>query len=205
MRKQFPIPRSSTAIVLNDMINGNLRTGRPEHDAAIQSSGIIQSTATLVKQGRDLGLPIIWIRVERRIDRADVVDTLTDVYLANDCKAKPPVVRGSKEAANVDELPVLDGDHVILKPRVDPFIGTDFDLRLRSLGIDTIMVGGYATNFGVEAIARTAHGLNYNVVLLSDCSYNVDESAHQFSLTKIMPSVARVMASNDAIKLMSAS
>jgi nicotinamidase-related amidase len=139
--------------------------------------------------------------VERRKDRTDVVDALTDIYIANGCQPKPPLVQGDKQGENVDELSVLEVDHVILKPRTDPFIGTDLDLRLRSLGVDTILVGGYATNFGVEAIARTAHGLNYNVVLLSDCCYNVDKPAHDFSLKTIMPTVARVMLSNQAIDL----
>ena len=144
----------------------------------------------------------MWIRVERRADRTDVADTLTDAYIANGCRPRPPVVRGSYVAANIDELPIRDEDHVILKPRIDPFIGTDLDLRLRSLGINTILLGGYATNFGVEAIARTAQGLNYNVVLLSDCCYNVDREAHEFSLRKIMPTVARVMPSDHAIDLL---
>jgi nicotinamidase-related amidase len=201
MARRFPIPSGSTAVVLNDMFNANLRTGREDHDAAIASSGIIQASQNLVRYAREHGIPIVWIRVERRKDRTDVVDALTDVYIANGCQPKPPLVHGDIQGDNVDELPVLETDHVILKPRTDPFIGTDLDLRLRSLGVDTILVGGYATNFGVEAIARTAHGLNYNVVLLSDCCYNIDEAAHNFSLTTIMPTVARVMASTQAIDL----
>jgi nicotinamidase-related amidase len=201
MAERFPIRSESAAVVLNDMFNANLRTGREDHDAAIESSGIIQASQNMVRHAREQGIPVVWIRVERRKDRTDVVDALTDVYIANGCQPKPPLVQGDKQGENVDELPVLEADHVILKPRTDPFIGTDLDLRLRSLGVDTILVGGYATNFGVEAIARTAHGLNYNVVLLSDCCYNVDKAAHDFSLKNIMPTVARVMSSNQAIDL----
>ena len=201
MSERFPIPKASTAVVLNDMINGNLSTGRTEHDAAIKASGIIPNSARMVAAARERGIPIVWIRVERRADRTDVADVLTDVYIANGCKPRPPVVAGSREAANVDELPVQDQDQVILKPRIDPFIGTDLDLRLRSIGIDTILLGGYATNFGVEAIARTAHGLNYNVVAVKDCCYNVNEAAHNFSIQSIMPTVARVMTVDKAIAL----
>lgn len=198
----FPIPRATTAVVFNDMINGNLRTGRADHDAAIDKSRIVESSVRFVAEVRKRGLPIIWVRVERRADRADVADPLTDEYIANQCQPKPPVTRDSVAAANIDELPVLDHDHVVLKPRIDPFIGTDLDLRLRTLGIDTILLGGYSTNMGVETIARTAHGLNYNVVLLEDCSYNVDDEAHRFSVTKIMPRVARVMGFREALRLL---
>ena len=199
---QQPLSRARTAVVFNDMINHNLRTGNTRHDDLIDASGIIPASQQVIQAARAARLPIVWIRVERRADRTDVADPLTDVFLANGGQPRPPVVRGSHGAANVEELPVHEEDQVILKPRIDPFIGTDLDLRLRSLGIDTILLGGYATNFGVEALARTAHGLNYNVVLLRDCCYNVDQDAHEFSLRTIMPTVARVMTSDQALALL---
>jgi nicotinamidase-related amidase len=200
--QQPPIPRGTSAIVLNDFINGNFHTGNKDNDAQLASSGIIEATANLVETARNMGIPVVWIRVERRADRTDVFDALTDVYIANGFKPKPPTTHGSFEAQNIEQLPVLPEDHVVLKPRVDPFIGTDLDLRLRSLGVDTILLGGVATNFGVEAIARSANGRNYHVVTLSDCCYNVDHEAHVFSLRKIMPTIARVMTSREAYELL---
>ncbi|MDQ3654241.1 MAG: cysteine hydrolase [Chloroflexota bacterium] len=197
-----PIPRGRTAVVMNDMINANLCTGNRAHNEQIAGSGMIAATQQLVEEARAQGLPIVWVRVERRADRTDVFDALTDVYIANGLQPKPPLVRGSQGAENIAELPVRHEDQVILKPRVDPFIGTDLNLRLRSMGIDTILLGGYATNFGVEAIARTANGLNYNVVVLNDCCYNVNREAHEFSLRTIMPSVSRVMTSCEALELL---
>lgn len=140
--------------------------------------------------------------MERRADRADVVDVLTDVFLASGRKITPPIVRGSDRAANVDELPVQPEDQVILKPRLNPFIGTDLDLLLRARRIDTILLGGYSTNVGVESCARTAKDLGYNVVLLSDCCWNIDVELHEWSITKIMPMFARVMASEQALRLL---
>lgn len=197
-----PIPVATTAVVFNDMFNANLKPTDDAHRAAIEASGIIPASQALVANAREKGLPIVWIRVERREDRTDVFDALTDVYIANNFQPKPPLVHGSEGARNIDELPVQPEDQSVFKPRIDPFIGTDLDLRLRSMGIDTILLGGVATNFGVEAIARTANGLNYNVVVMSDCCFNVNTAAHEFSLTTIMPTVARVMTSNEAIDLL---
>ena len=196
------IPRASTAVVFNDMINSNLRTGNAQHDRAIEESGIIPASVALVAAAREAGLPIVWIRVERRADRTDVFDTLTDEFIAAGMVPKPPVTHGTDKAANVDELPVREQDQVILKPRFDPFIGTDLDLRLRSNGIDTILLGGYSTNIGVESCARTARDRNYNVVMLSDCCFNVDVASHEWTLSKIMPTFARVMTSREALDLL---
>ncbi len=197
------IPRVTTAVVFNDMINSNLRTGDPGHDQAIEESGIIAASAELVAAAREQGIPIFWIRVERRPDRRDVFDTVTDAYVASGLTPRPPVVHGSHKAANVDELPVWDEDQVILKPRFDPFIGTDLDLRLRSNGIDTILLGGMSTNIGVESCARTAKDRNYHVVVLSDCTFNVDREDHEWTLRRIMPTFARVMTSRQALGLLS--
>jgi nicotinamidase-related amidase len=203
MIEQPPIPQVGTALILNDMINGNLRTkSNPDHNKLIEESGIIQNSARLVAALRERKIPIIWIRVERRADYADVVFTLTDAFLASGRKRPPATVRGSYEAANVDELPVQPEDQVILKPRFNPFIGTDLDLQLRARKINTILFGGYSTNVGVESGVRTARDLGYDVVVVSDCCYNVNKELHEWSLTKIMPIFARVLTSDQVLKLL---
>ncbi|HTY94831.1 MAG TPA: hypothetical protein VMC02_13135, partial [Steroidobacteraceae bacterium] len=71
MAEQPPIPRTSTAIIFNDMINGNLRTkSNAEQNALIEKSGLIQNSVRLVAGARERQIPIIWIRVERRADYA---------------------------------------------------------------------------------------------------------------------------------------
>jgi len=202
MIEQPTIPQGSTALVLNDMINANFRTKNPDHNRLIEESGIIPSSAKLIAALRERRVPIVWIRVERRADYADAVFPLTDVFLASGRKRSPAVVRGSFEAANVDELPVQPEDQVVLKPRINPFIATDLDLQLRARRITTILFGGYSTNMGVESGVRTARDLGYDVVVLSDCCYNVDRELHEWSLRKIMPTYARVLTSEQVLKLL---
>lgn len=203
MVEQPTIPQGSTALIFNDMINGNLRTkGNPDHNTLIEGSGLIQNSVRLVAGLRERKVPIIWIRVERRADYADVVFPVTDMFLAGGRKRPPATVRGSYEAANVDELPVQPEDQVVLKPRFNPFIGTDLDLQLRARKITTILFGGYSTNVGVESGVRTARDLGYDVVVVSDCCWNVHKDLHEWSLTKIMPIFARVLTSEQVLKLL---
>jgi nicotinamidase-related amidase len=203
MVEQPSIPQASTALIFNDMINGNLRTkNNPEHNKLIEESGLIKNSVRLVAGLRERKVPIIWIRVERRADYADVVFPLTDMFLASGRKRPPATVRGSYEAANVDELSVQPEDQVVLKPRFNPFIGTDLDLQLRARKITTILFGGYSTNVGVESGVRTARDLGYDVVVVSDCCYNVNKELHEWSLTKIMPIFARVLTAEQVLKLL---
>jgi nicotinamidase-related amidase len=202
MIEQPSIPQASSALVLNDMINANFRTKNPTHNKLIDESGIIPNSVRLVAAIRERRVPIFWIRVERRADYADAIFPLTDAFLASGQKRSPALLRGSFEAANVDELPVQPEDQVVLKPRINPFIGTDLDLQLRARKINTILYGGYSTNMGVESGVRTARDLGYDVVVLSDCCYNVDRELHEWSLTKIMPTYARVLASKRVLELL---
>lgn len=196
---QTTVDRSTTALVVNDMINGTLRTGDEPRDLAIAKSGIIGKTAETVASMRRLAVPVMWMRIERRADRADVANNIVDRYPRG--FRLPPWVAGSYEAANVDELPVADGDQVVLKPRMDPFVATDLDMQLRARGVRTILLGGYSTNGGVESSARTAYCLGYDVIVLSDCCYNVEEELHTLSLTRILPWYSRVRTAGEAVKL----
>lgn len=185
--------RGPVALVLNDMINSNLRTpDDPARVEQVDANGFVPRTVELVQAARDAGIPVFWIQVERRADRADVVDTWQDWLPRRAAAPKPPILAGSHRGANIDELPVQPDDHVVFKPRMDPFIGTELDIALRSRGVRTILFGGYATNGGVESGIRTAHDLNYDVVTVSDCCYNVEEDAHEFTLTRVLPYYSRV-------------
>lgn len=185
--------RGPVALVLNDMINANLRTPEdPERTTQIAASGFVGRTVDLVAAARTADVPVFWIQVQRRPDRADMVDTLIDLQPRRASGPRPPVLAGSHEGANVEELPVRSGDQVVFKPRMDPFVGTDLDILLRSRGIRTILFGGYSTNGGVESGTRTAHDLNYDVVVVRDCCYNVEEDAHEYALTRSLPFYSRV-------------
>ena len=184
----------TSAVLLNDMMNGGLRRqGDEAHNKAIESSGLIVNTVRLVEGARTHGVPIFWVRVERRSDRADVPENLTDGPPTAWHLPNAPIVRGSYESANVDELPIQPEDHEIVKPRIDPFTGTSLDLQLRTRHISTILLGGYSTNLGVESCARTAHDLGYNVVIVSDCCLSDIPELHDFAIRNILPRFARVM------------
>ena len=59
----------------------------------------------------------------------------------------------------------------VTKRQHSAFFGTELDLQLRRRRIETVLVTGLATNFGVEGTARDAYALNYGVIIASDaCS-----------------------------------
>ena len=202
MPEQPKIRQATTAIVFNDMINHNLVSSDAKTQQIIDDSKIVENSAALVAEARKRGMRIIWVLIERRADMADVVFPVTDVLIESNMDPGHPVTAGSEEAKPPEALTARPEDLKIYKVRYDAFIGTNLDLLLRGNGIDTILLGGVATNFGVESTARTARDHGYNVVVMTDCSLNVNLEAHEFTLKHILPRFARIMSSEQALALL---
>ncbi len=125
----------------------------------------VQTAFDLVKE--EAG---VWVRVRmKRAKAADPSELLKE-------KDDP---RGQEI---VDELHPQPSDMVFRKRRPDGFIGTDFELVIRSKGIGTIVIGGVATEGGVEGTARSARNLGYDVVILKDCVGSRSRELHDLAL-----------------------
>ena len=62
------------------------------------------------------------------------------------------------------------GDRVIVKPRFSAFFATQLDLVLRRLGVGTVVLIGTTTPNCIRTTCYDALSLDYNVVLLEDCT-----------------------------------
>jgi len=189
-------------LLLNDLINANLRKrDDPETNRRVAEADFVTSALQLVARLRPLHVPVFWVRVARRQDRADMPGNSVDSPSAWHTSTSP-IVEGSYEASFLEEVDIAPEDQVIVKTRIDPFIGTDLDLQLRARGVTTLAVGGYATNVGVESCVRTAHDLGYDVVVLRDCCWNIRTEAHEASLRHNIPLFARVLTSSELLTLL---
>jgi len=61
------------------------------------------------------------------------------------------------------------------------------------------VLGGIATNFGVESTARHAWEHGYNVVIAEDLCATVSEALHAMAIEHIFPRISRVMTSQDIV------
>jgi nicotinamidase-related amidase len=70
------------------------------------------------------------------------------------------------------------GDLMITKRQWGAFYGTELDQQLRRRGIRTIILGGVATNFGVESTARAAFDRGYEVIFVEDAMTSISAEVH---------------------------
>ncbi|HET8696449.1 MAG TPA: isochorismatase family cysteine hydrolase [Gammaproteobacteria bacterium] len=82
--------------------------------------------------------------------------------------------RGSHSAALHKDLVVAPEDIMLEKPRFGAFQGTDLEMILHTAGIDTVVVGGIATNVCCETTAREAAMRDFKMLFLSDGTATFD-------------------------------
>jgi nicotinamidase-related amidase len=128
----------------------------------------------------------VWVRVRmKRAKASDPKQLLGE-------KANP------KDQEIVDDLKPQPQDFVFHKHRPDGFIGTDFDLVLRGKAVTTIVIGGVATEGGIEGTARSARNLGYDVVVLRDGVGSRNRELHEMAL-KLMEQTFFDVANADEI------
>lgn len=62
----------------------------------------------------------------------------------------------------------LGGEPLVTKSVNAAFIGTDLDLRLRRLGVDTVVLFGISTDMCVSTSVRVGANMGYRVLLVED-------------------------------------
>ncbi|THD46022.1 MAG: hydrolase [Bradyrhizobium sp.] len=174
----------SVALVIIDLQKGILGRPMAPHpvDAVVAKSALL--AAALAKAG---GV-IVRVHVDFSADDRDRL--LQEVDQPTLGGPRPP-----DWAEFTPEIAALESAITIVKRQWGAFHGTELDLQLRRRRIDTIVLTGVATNFGVEQTAREAWQLGYCVLIAEDAVSGVTEAAHRFAVETILPRLARVRSS----------
>jgi nicotinamidase-related amidase len=177
----------TTALVLIDLQKGIV----PQPLQPRSGADVVASAKALAERFRAAGGTVVLVHVTWASDFKDWPATPVDQPVARPAGGMP---QGADHF--VDGL-LHDGDIVVTKRNWGAFHGTDLDLQLRRRGIKTIVLGGIATNFGVESTARAAYELNYALVIAEDCCATVSTELHDMAIKSIFPRLSRVMQSTD--------
>ena len=137
-------------------------------------------------------MPVIYTTPVSRADGADVVLLPTDLSVETGVPSLTNCVEGTPDAGFPDEIAPRPEDYVFLKRRPSAFYGTGVAELLRMLRRDTIVIGGGATNRGVETSVREAFSMDLDTVVVRECCWGGDGAAHDYSLDTAMKMYARI-------------
>lgn len=185
-------PRT-TALVLIDLQRGIL----PFAKGPYNSDQVLAAGAGLARRFRAAGAPVVLVRIGFSDGLPEMLRQPTD---------QPAPIGDSLPPGwweQPAELEVAPADIQIVKRHWSAFHGTELDLQLRRRGITTVVLGGIATNFGVESTARAGWELGYALVLAEDAMSAPAAEMHAFAIQRIFPRLGRVRQSTEVLAALS--
>ena len=179
MNNNISINREKTALVLIDLQKGIVgRETKP-----YTSKSVVENAVKLVTRFRENETPIFFVHVDFKNAMPLIVESdssLSTGTLPTDW------------ADFVPDLGVSSSDLVITKRQWGAFYGTDLEQQLRRRKIDTIVLGGIATTYGVESTARFAYEFGFNQIFAEDAMTDMSEEAHRVSVDYVLKRLGKV-------------
>ncbi|MDA4111190.1 MAG: cysteine hydrolase [Thaumarchaeota archaeon] len=169
------------------------------------ASIIVPSIALMLKECRDLGVKVIFVRGENS-------QFTTSETWENRPSAKHDgslgfrlIEPGTWGSQIVDELKPLASEPIVTKTRYSAFVNTELPLLLKNSGVKTVIFAGTTTNACVETSVRDAFVMDFNVIVASDCVASPEPELHEASLKTIAKYFGRVDTSKGILKDLRAS
>ncbi len=211
------IDLARTAVVIVDMQNAFASKGGMFDLVGQDISGaksVIQSIKKVTDAARAAGVKVIYVNMSYAPDMSDSGGPGSPNWhkeFALVAMNKNPnfkgkfLIRGSWDAAVVDELKPKPGDIIVEKTRYSGFRGTTLDVVLKTYNIKYLIFTGIATNVCVESTLRDGYFLDYWPILVADGTNNAGPPiTQQATLWNVEALFGWVTTSDDVVKAISA-
>jgi nicotinamidase-related amidase len=183
---------TSTALVLIDLQRGVVVGETKPHTAR----DVVSRATAVAAAFRDAKALVVLVHVDLGPGGVLFPRTVAD-------NPRPAMTPPADFAELVPELNRQPSDVVVTKHQPNAFYGTDLEIHLRRRGIRTIVLGGIATNLGVEGTARAAHERGYDLVFIEDAMAARAEVLHTHPVTHFFPTIGRVRSARDVMAALS--
>jgi nicotinamidase-related amidase len=181
----------TTALVLIDLQNGIVGRQLAPHSAA----EVMKNSVKIAEALRASGGKVIYVRVL-------VSEMLRlPVDAPNPTPDTPPPASASELSLDAG---FTQSDVLVTKRQWGAFYGTDLEQHLRRAGIRTIIMGGVATNFGVESTARAAADQGFALVFAEDAMSSMSAEWHEFPLKAVFPRMGKIRSSTEIVAALEA-
>jgi nicotinamidase-related amidase len=181
------IDKKKTSLVIIDLQKGiSAMPARPR-----TAQEVIRNAEQLAGAFRKNGMPVFLVRV------VNEPDTMLKVISDQSFTRSGPLPPDWSEF--VPEIGPAPSDIVITKRQWGAFYGTDLELQLRRRGMNTLVLCGIATDYGVESTARFAYEYGFQQVFVEDAMAARSDEQHQAAVAFIFPRMGRVCKTRDVL------
>ncbi len=187
---------NKTALIVIDMQNGFINEDSAQCIRGAKAT--VPACAAVINNCRARGIPVFFVTRRYRADGSDVEHTRFESWLKGG-RAMSPGSPGEISEALPAEFGECEKDYHIIKPRYSAFFGTELDLILRRLGINTLVLTGTTTPNCIRTTCYDGISLEYNVVVLSDCTSSNTGEIQQSNLRDMADVGAQIMTGAEFI------
>jgi ureidoacrylate peracid hydrolase len=188
------IEPAKTALVVIDMQNYFMKPGF--QGEVPMARKIVPTVNRLAGAMRELGGHVVWVRNTTSGSRESwsVLHDWLQTPERRDRRYASMEI-GHEGHALWPELDVRPEDAQIVKQRFSAFIqgSSDIEAYLRGRAIDTLLIGGTATQVCCESSARDAMMLNFKVIMVSDANATWTDAEHNATLSDVYSIFGDVM------------
>lgn len=180
------------ALVVIDISKDSLA---PPEDSGIPLAGApeaIEQSRRVIAAARRGGLPVIWIQ---ELHRKSLVDFGRELDGAETIHC----VEGSPGAQFLDDLRPRDDEFYVPKRRYSAFFGTDFEILLKGLKVETLVLIGFLTDVCVHYTGADAHQHDYRIRVVRECVAGSSTQASDASLRALEYLQSGAVVSVDAL------
>ncbi len=194
-----------TALIVVDMENDFIAPGAPMETPAGRE--MLPNLKQAIAFCREHGIRVMYTAHAHRRDGCDM-GLFDDLWPP--IASRAGLVDGEPGIEIYPEIAPRADEIVIKKHRYSGFYGTDLEIVLRGLGVDTVVVTGVTTENCCHATARDAMFRDFKVVFLSDATATFDypdvgqggmsaDDVHRATLVILSVSTADVMTTEEFI------
>ena len=157
-----------------------------------QTSDFLMPISTTITAARAASIPIIYVVVNFRSGYPEI-SPRNKSFSAIQQQSSPSATMTGAEIHPA--VAPQSTDIVVTKRRVSAFSGSDLEVVLRAQDISHLVLSGIATSGVVLSTLREAADKDYQLTVLADCCFDVDEEVQRVLLSKVFPRQAEVVQS----------
>lgn len=180
------IDAAKTALVVIDMQNYFMKPGMAAEVPVARD--IVPNINKLASKLREAGGKVVWVITTFDDDIYHEWSVLNDLFSEDRRKAMMGNLVAGKEGHKLwSKFDVTPSDLHVEKKRYSAFMhgSSDLDARLKTMGIDTVLVTGTLTDVCCECSARDAMMMNYKTIMVTDANAASSDDDHNNALNAL--------------------
>lgn len=188
------------ALVISECQRGILDrefAGLPHLVDQVEQRDILARIASLADEFRRRGLPVVHAHISHN---PGLVGLAMTSPLAASVRRTGGLVEGTPQASAMPEVAPHRGDLVSARRSgLVMWHGTDMDVMLRNLNVETIVLTGVSTNVALFGGSLGAVERGYQAVIPEDCTAGGTADSHRFMVTESLPLLASMTESGAVV------